>query len=52
MGFEPWYAGRFMGFVGRGVRSVYGIAVYDSRAWKSYVDRIVAIVIAISMRRI
>jgi len=31
MGFAPWYAGLRMGFVGRGVRSLKGMAVHDSR---------------------
>ena len=26
---RTWYAGRMFGFCGRGVRSLYGIAVYD-----------------------
>ena len=32
IGFAPWYAGRKMGFVGRGVRSLKGMAVHDSSA--------------------
>ena len=33
IGLLPWYAGLRFGFSGRGVLSVKGIAVYDSRAW-------------------
>ncbi len=33
MGLAPWYAGLLMGFVGRGVRSKYGMAVQLSRLW-------------------
>lgn len=33
MGFAPWYAGRMIGFAGRGVLWLYGIAVHDSSAW-------------------
>src|SRR5947199_3894656 len=34
MGLAPWYAGLRIGFAGRGVRSLYGIAVQDSREWQ------------------
>ena len=33
-GLAPWYAGRAEGVGGRGVRSLYGTAVYDSIAWQ------------------
>ncbi len=33
IGLLPWYAGRSRGLLGRGRRSVYGSAVYDSSAW-------------------
>lgn len=34
MGLAPWYDGLNMGFVGRGVRSLKGMAVHDSREWQ------------------
>ena len=34
IGFAPWYAGREIGFVGRGLRVWKGIAVHDSRLWQ------------------
>lgn len=33
MGLAPWYAGLRIGFVGRGIRSKYGMAVQLSRLW-------------------
>lgn len=33
MGLAPWYAGRLIGFDGRGVLSLKGMAVHDSKAW-------------------
>jgi hypothetical protein len=33
MGLAPWYAGRLIGFVGRGILSKYGMAVQLSKLW-------------------
>lgn len=33
LGFAPWYAGLKIGFLGLGVRSLYGTAVQLSSAW-------------------